>query len=175
MENLQYPVGRFKLEEEPGMAQINLSIGVIKKLPEKLTEAVKGLNDEQLNPRYREGGWTIRQVVHHLADSHMNALIRFKLALTESNPVIKPYFEDKWAELEDYRTVPIEVSLKLIEALHERWVTLMESMTLQDFNRTYFHPENNRQYLLAEVVALYDWHSRHHLAHITSLKERMKW
>lgn len=175
MEKLKYPVGEFSLEEKPGKAQLQLFIGVIKKLPEKLSDSVKELNDEQLDTRYREGGWTIRQVIHHIGDSHANAYIRFKLALTEDNPTIRPYFEDRWAELEDYRKVPVEVSLRFISVLHEKWTILLETMSEEDFKRTYFHPENNRKYTLAEVTAMYEWHSRHHLAHITSLKERMKW
>lgn len=142
-------------------------------LPERLRAAVKGLSDAQLDTPYREGGWTVRQVVHHVADSHANALIRFKLALTEDWPPIKPYDQKAWAELADSK-LPIDGSLAFIGALHERWVALLESMTEDDFRKGYVHPENGRQNL-ATVLALYEWHGRHHTAHITGLRARMSW
>jgi len=150
------------------------NIHTIRMLPERLTAAVAGLSDHQLDTPYREGGWTARQVVHHMADSHANAYVRFKLALTEDWPTIKPYDEAAWAELSDSRWLPIDVSLSFLTALHQRWVALIESLSEDDFRRGYEHPESGRQNL-ARVLALYDWHSRHHTAHITALRARMGW
>ncbi len=143
-------------------------------LPERLRAAVSGLTDHQLDTPYREGGWTVRQVVHHVADSHANSYIRFKLALTEDWPTIKTYDEAAWADLADSRRLPVEVSLNLIEALHGRWVRLLESLSEDDFRKGFEHPEMGRQNL-ASVLALYDWHSRHHTAHIVSLRARQGW
>jgi uncharacterized damage-inducible protein DinB len=142
-------------------------------LPERLREAVSGLNDRQIDTPYREGGWTVRQVVHHVADSHANCYIRFKLALTEDWPTIKPYDQAAWARLADSR-LPIDGSLVFLESLHARWVPLVESLTDADFERGYNHPENGRQ-TLATVLALYGWHSLHHTAHITGLRARQGW
>jgi uncharacterized damage-inducible protein DinB len=136
---------------------------------------VAGLSREQLETPYRPGGWTIKQVVHHVPDGHMNAYTRFKLALTENEPTIKPYEEDKWAELPDSQRVPIDVSLDLLDALHTRWVTLLGAMDAADFTRTLRHPEHNRIMTLGQLLALYAWHGRHHVAHITSLRKREGW
>jgi uncharacterized damage-inducible protein DinB len=146
---------------------------VLRELPELLTSAVNGLNDAQLNTPYRDGGWTMRQVVHHIADSHMNSYVRCKLALTEYDPTIKPYDESAWATLADNH-MPVEVSLALTRALHERWVALFESLSDKDFQKKFVHPERGPQDL-ETTVALYAWHSRHHTAHITSLRTRMGW
>jgi len=135
---------------------------------------VEGLSDDQLETPYREGGWTVRQLIHHVADSHANSYVRFKLALTEEWPTIKLYDEAAWALLADSKATPVDVSLSLITALHTRWVALLESLTDADFHRGYNHPESGRQNL-ATALALYDWHSRHHTAHITRLRERMNW
>jgi hypothetical protein len=135
---------------------------------------VSGLSDSQLDTPYREGGWTVRQVVHHVPDSHANSYVRFKLALTEHWPTIKPYDEAAWANLADSRLLPVDVSLSLITALHYRWVSLLESMSEEDCQKGYLHPEQGRQNL-AQVLALYDWHSRHHTAHITNLRQRQGW
>jgi uncharacterized damage-inducible protein DinB len=143
-------------------------------LPERLRAAVAGLDTAQLDTPYRQGGWTIRQVVHHVADSHANAYIRCKLALTEDWPTIKPYDEAAWANLADTRSLPVEISLSLIEALHVRWVALLESLSEEDFQKGYNHPALGRQNL-ATALALYEWHSRHHTAHITSLRTRQGW
>ncbi|MEO8794912.1 MAG: YfiT family bacillithiol transferase, partial [Daejeonella sp.] len=124
---------------------------------------------------YRPEGWTVRQVIHHLADSHMNAFIRFKLALTESNPTITPFDESLWADLPDGKKSPIDSSLKIIEGLHFRWTALLNSLSEDQFQRTYFHPDHGKKWTLENVLALYSWHSSHHLAHITSLKDRMNW
>ncbi|MEK6570441.1 MAG: YfiT family bacillithiol transferase, partial [Bacteroidota bacterium] len=142
--------------------------------PANLRGAVRGLSDRQLDTPYRPGGWTVRQVVHHVPDSHLNAYIRFKLALTENEPTIKPYEQQLWAELPDARTGPIEMSLALLEALHKRWVLLLQSLNPSDFNRTFRHPELGLM-TLDRTLALYAWHGRHHVAHITSLRERMGW
>jgi uncharacterized damage-inducible protein DinB len=148
-------------------------IQVLRELPERLTAAILGLDDAQLDTPYREGGWTVRQLVHHLPDSHANCYVRFKLALTEDWPTIKSYDEAAWANLADSR-LPVDVSLALITALHARWVSLLESMSEDDFRKGYNHPENGKQ-TLAVALALYDWHSRHHTAHITTLRARQGW
>jgi len=148
-------------------------IATLRLLPERLRAAVAGLNDAQLDTPYREGGWTVRQVVHHVADSHANGYTRFKLALTEDWPTIKPYDQAAWAELADSK-LPIDVSLALVTALHTRWVALLESLTGEDFQKGYMHPEDGRVNL-AKGLAIYEWHSRHHTAHITSLRTRQGW
>jgi uncharacterized damage-inducible protein DinB len=173
LEVLRYPIGRFTLATSnlPGVRATQIE--TLRLLPERLRAAVNGLSDSQLDTVYREGGWTVRQVVHHVADSHANAYIRFKLALTEDWPVIKPYREAGWAKLADSR-LPIEVSLALTAALHERWVALLESLVEDDFQRGYTHPEMGRV-SLATALAMYEWHSLHHTAHITSLRARQGW
>lgn len=143
-------------------------------MPENLRAAVEGLSAAQLDTPYRDGGWTVRQLVHHLADSHMNSYVRFRLALTEDWPTIKPYDEKLWAQLSDASTAPVETSLELLTALHERWVLLLRSLTAEQWQRGYVHPDNSRQ-TLAEAAALYAWHSRHHVAHITELRKRSGW
>lgn len=169
----RYPLGDFSPSHP--LAQLNRSeqIAVLRGLPIELRRAVAGLDAAQLDTPYREGGWTVRQLIHHVADSHMNAYLRFKLALTEKTPTIKPYDEAAWAGLPDSR-LPVETSLTLLEALHTRWVTLLEKMSEADFARSYQHPERGKQDL-ATVLGLYAWHSRHHTAHITSLRDRMGW
>jgi uncharacterized damage-inducible protein DinB len=174
LEDLRYPIGRFS-PPAASLAGIRAAhIHTVRLLPQRLRAAVAGLNDAQLDTPYREGGWTVRQVVHHLADSHANAYIRTKLALTEDWPTIKTYDEAAWANLPDSRLLPIDVSLTLIEALHGRWVALLEALTDEDFRKGYNHPENGRVNL-AKALAMYDWHSRHHTAHITSLRARQGW
>jgi uncharacterized damage-inducible protein DinB len=149
-------------------------IQTIRLLPERLRAAVAGLNDVQLDTPYREGGWTVRQVVHHIADSHAVSFIRMKLALTEDWPTVKPYDEAAWANLADSRSLPVETSLALIAALHARWAALLESLSDADFQKGFDHPERGRVNL-ARALAMYDWHSRHHTAHITSLRARQGW
>jgi len=171
--DLRYPIGRFKA---PAVSTASLraeQIETLRRLPERLREAVRGLDDEQLDTPYREGGWTVRQVVHHLADSHTNSFVRFKLALTEDWPTIKPYDEAAWARLAD-STLPIEGSLTFIDALHARWAALLASLSEADFGRGFNHPEMGRQ-TLAASLALYSWHAQHHTAHITGLRERQGW
>ena len=149
-------------------------IGNIAETPARMREAVAGLSDAQLDTAYREDGWSVRQVVHHVPDSHLNAYVRLKLALTEDDPLIKPYDEGRWAQLEDSRDTPIEVSLSLLESLHARWIVLLRSLDENDFGRTFRHPDHG-SVTLDWLVAMYAWHGRHHVAHITSLRERMNW
>jgi uncharacterized damage-inducible protein DinB len=172
-EDLRYPVGEFDKNIEITPEKRLEFIQTIKDLPEKLAEAVAGLSEEQLDTPYRPKGWTVRQTVHHVADSHINSLCRFKLAMTEENPTIRPYFEDRWAELADSR-LPVEVSLKIIEGIHRRWVVLLESLTDEDFQKPLIHPESGA-WTVDGFLALYAWHSRHHTAHITKLRERRGW
>jgi uncharacterized damage-inducible protein DinB len=172
--DLRYPIGRFIAPAASSAGVRAAHIQTLRVLPEKLGAAVTGLDDGQLDTPYREGGWTVRQLVHHVADSHAMSYTRFKLALTEEWPTIKPYDEAAWAELADARLLPIDVSLAWIAALHARWVALLESLSEQDFERGFNHPEMGRQNL-AKSLALYDWHSRHHAAHITSLRARQGW
>jgi uncharacterized damage-inducible protein DinB len=173
-DDLRYPVGRFTAPASSSAGVRAAHMQTLRLLPERLQAAVLGLDDSQLDTPYREGGWTVRQVVHHVADSHANSYMRFKLALTEDWPTIKPYDEAAWANLADSTRLPVEVSLKLTAALHERWVALLESMSEDDFQKGFNHPERGRQNL-ATALALYDWHSRHHTAHITSLRARQGW
>lgn len=174
MTDPRYPIGPFKIEGTPADDQVQRAIDDIARTPSKLRAAVEGLTPEQLDTPYRPGGWTVRQVVHHVPDSHLNSYCRFKLALTEDEPTIKPYHEDRWAELEDSRATPLEVSLALLESLHKRWVLLLKSLGPDDFKRTFRHPELG-VVSLAQNVCLYGWHGRHHVAHITSHRERMGW
>lgn len=171
---LRFPVGKFQPPATFSPEVRRAGIEVLRQLPSALVEATAGLSQKQLEVPYREEGWTLRQVVHHVADSHMNAYVRVRLALTEDWPTIKPYAEDLWANLTDARTLPVDVSLTLLDALHTRWVTLFESLTEAEWKRGYIHPALGRQ-ALEEVVSLYAWHSRHHTAHITSLRQRMGW
>jgi uncharacterized damage-inducible protein DinB len=173
VDELRYPIGKFKPALTTTAESRAGHIAVLRELPDRLSEAVDALDEGQLDTPYREGGWTVRQVVHHVADSHLNSYVRFKLALTEEQPTIKPYDEGLWAQLPDSRS-PVDISLTLTWALHERWVALLESMREKDFQKKYVHPERGVQDL-ATTLALYDWHSRHHTAHITSLRERMGW
>ncbi len=174
LDELKYPIGRFS-PPDSSMAGIRAAnIATLCLLPERLRSAVDGLSAAQIDTPYREGGWTVRQVVHHLADSHANSFVRFKLALTEDWPTIKAYDEAAWAKLTDSVALPVEVSLTLIEALHMRWVTLLESMTEEQFQRGYIHPSSGRQ-TLAHALAIYDWHSRHHTAHIVQLRQTQGW
>ncbi len=175
MENLQYPIGKFEPVRKVSAEQRIEWIKQIAETPTKLRSAINGLSAEQLDTPYRPSGWIVRQVVHHLPDSHMNSYIRFKLALTEENPIIKPYMENRWAELDDYRNTPIEVSLILLESLHERWITLLSHFQDTQFLRTFTNPESGDTLTLENALGLYAWHGRHHVAHITSLRERMGW
>ena len=172
-EDLRYPIGKFSRGIEITNELRTNFINEINELPDKLKAAVEDLNDRQLDTPYRPEGWTVRQTVHHVADSHLNSQIRFKLALTEEVPTIRPYFEDRWAELGDSR-LPIEPSIKIVEGLHQRWTTLLNSMSESDFRRKLIHPDSG-EWTLAQMLALYAWHGRHHTAHITKLRERENW
>lgn len=147
----------------------------IQQCPNLLEQAISNLDEHQLNIPYREGGWTSKQVIHHVADSHMNAYIRFKLGLTEDNPTIKPYDEGAWAQLSDTKNLPVNISLTLLHALHTRWVEILKNMSEADWQRTVFHPEHKRKMSLWNLLGTYAWHGKHHTAHITSLRERMGW
>ncbi len=175
LETLRYPVGKFSAPDTFSNSDLNKWLEIIAELPKKLRDAVHNLSDAQLDSPYREDGWTIRQVVHHLPDSHLNAYCRFKLALTEDNPTIRPYLEDRWAELPDSKSGRVDVSLDLLEAVHKCWLLVLYNMSEKDFQRTFYHPENKVTRTLAANLALYAWHSRHHIAHITELKKRKGW
>jgi hypothetical protein len=165
-EHLQYPIGQFSMPESITKEIISHWIDDIASFPERLRIAVSELSDEQLEHTYRPGGWTIRQVIHHCADSHMNSFIRFKLALTEDQPTIKPYYEDRWAELQDTKNMTVQSSLKILEGLHLRWTHLLRALTQTDYARTFYHPENKKTIRLDENIGIYAWHCNHHLAHI---------
>ncbi len=172
--DLRYPVGKWErphtLTDEQRLAFINQ----IAEAPAKMGAAIAGLSDQQLDTPYRPGGWTVRQTVHHVPDSHMNAFMRFKLALTEEIPTIKPYLEARWAELADAKA-PIGPSLDLLEALHKRWIALLGSLKPADWQREFMHPEHGKTMSLDQTLSLYAWHGRHHVAHITALRERNSW
>lgn len=174
MTDPRYPIGKFTPKSSITAEERQDLIRQIEEAPAKLREAVKGLDDRQLDTPYREGGWTVRQVVHHLPDSHLNSYIRFKWTMTEDHPTIKTYEEPLWAELAEAKSAPVEISLALLEALHKRWVLFLRSLSPSDFAKTFMHPENGTMNL-DRLVQLYAWHGRHHVAHITSLRERMKW
>jgi hypothetical protein len=174
MSDLQYPVGKFVYEGPLSEDQKQRCLDQITQTPANMRAAVKGLSEAQLDTPYRPGGWTVRQVVHHVPDSHFNSYMRFKLALTENEPTIKPYAEDRWAELADTKLTPIEVSLTLLESLHDRWMRLLRSLQPEDWKRTFRHPELGVMNL-DKTLALYAWHGRHHVAHITSLRARSGW
>lgn len=174
MKNLQYPIGKFQPPEKIADRDRQAFIQQIEDAPASLWSAVTGLSEQQLDTPYREGGWTLRQVVHHLADSHMNAFIRFKLAMTEDQPTVKPYQQERWAELPDAKTAPVVVSLNLVDSVHKRFVALLQSMSAADFARAMDHPEQG-VVSLDRYLSLYAWHGRHHVAHITALRDRMGW
>lgn len=175
MSDLKYPIGKFSFDAPISEADHPRLINEIAETPAALRKAVAGLSRDQFETRYRPGGWTVKQVVHHLADSHMNAYTRVKLALTEDEPTIKPYDEAKWAELPDSQKVAPEVSLTLLQAVHERWVSILRSMDVADFRRAFRHPEHNRTLTLQQLLGLYAWHGQHHVAHITTLRAREGW
>lgn len=174
MADLRYPIGKFHFGGQPTEQEKNDYVALIAQVPDDLRAAVKGLTQTQLDTPYRDGGWTVRQVIHHVPDSHLNAYIRFKLALTEDEPTIKPYAEDRWAQLADTQSTPPETSLTMLTCLHDRWVRLMRSLAKEEWKRTFRHPELGVMGL-EKTLALYAWHGRHHVAHITSLRERNGW
>jgi hypothetical protein len=172
--DLSYPIGKFDKMRPVDPAAIPALIADIEALPALMTSATAGLTAEQLDTPYRPGGWTVRQTVHHVADSHMNSAIRLRLALTETEPTIRPYEQQLWAELADARTSPVELSLQLLHSLHARWAILLKSMAPEDFSRAFRHPELGLVRLDTNL-ALYSWHGKHHTAHITGLRRRMNW
>ncbi len=174
MADLRYPIGKFTYNGPPTEEQKQQYLADIEQTPSNLRKAVQGLSDQQLDTPYRPEGWTVRQVVHHVPDSHLNAYIRFKLALTEDEPTIKSYAEDRWAQLADTQTTPVEVSLAMLNSLHARWVHLLRSLAPEQWKREFRHPELGA-IPLEKNLALYAWHGRHHVAHITSLRERNGW
>jgi hypothetical protein len=172
--DLSYPIGKFDFKQTVDPASIPALIAAIEALPAQLRESVRGLDEEQLDTPYRPGGWSVRQTVHHLADSHMHSYIRLRLALTENEPTIKPYNQPAWAELADARTAPVELSLDLLAGMHARWAMLLRGMAPADFQRGFRHPELGLVRLDLNL-ALYAWHGRHHTAHIANLRQRMGW
>ena len=172
--DLRYPIGKHQMvpfsqeEKEAKLADILF-------LPRMLEYAVLNLNDDQIQPPYREGGWTVNQVIHHVADSHMNAFIRFKLGLTEDNPTIKPYIQSAWGETADVTAVPVNLSITLLHSLHHRWYELLKTITDEQWERTIYHPEQERKITLWELLLIYAWHGKHHAAHVTNLREQMGW
>jgi uncharacterized damage-inducible protein DinB len=174
MEDLRFPIGKWRYDGSPSEQQKQALVEEIAQAPANLRAAIKGLSDTQLDTEYRPGGWTVRQVIHHMPDSHLNAYVRFKLALTEDDPTIKPYAEDRWAELADTKTTPVEVSLTLFDSLHHRWVRLMRSLSAEEWKRTFRHPDLGPM-TLEKTLTLYAWHGPHHVAHITQLRKRMSW
>lgn len=171
--DVRYPIGSFQYDGEMDMEVVNKWVKEIEELPRMLQDAVKDLDDEQLDTPYRLDGWTIRQVIHHLADSHMHAYIRLKLALTEESPVVKTYDETKWAELADYQ-FPVEGSLLLLKGLHKRWAELLRTLSQSEMEKTFIHPDLG-EVLTYQNIGMYAWHGKHHLAHITSLLEQKGW
>jgi len=170
--DLRYPIGKFRAPTSATEEQINSWIEEIARFPDRLKAETELLSREELDYRYRPEGWTIRQVVHHLADSHMNSLMRFKLALTEEKPVIRPYHENLWAELADSKESPLSSSMEMLHGLHQRWVFLLRNMKDDQFHLEFVHPEYNKTYKLYVITALYAWHGNHHLAHIRQAKKR---
>ncbi|MEY4628719.1 MAG: hypothetical protein RLZZ595_1045 [Bacteroidota bacterium] len=172
--DVKYPIGKHQMvpfsqeEKEARLADILF-------LPRMLEYAVLNLNDDQIQTPYREGGWTVNQVIHHVADSHMNAFIRFKLGLTEDNPTIKPYIQSAWGETADVTAVPVNLSITLLHSLHHRWYELLKTMTDEQWERTIYHPEQERKITLWELLLIYAWHGKHHAAHVTNLREQMGW
>lgn len=171
MTDLRYPIGKFEKPASITPAERASFIHDMEETPAKLRAAVAGLSDKQLDAPYRPGGWTVRQVAHHLPDSHMNAYVRHKLTVTEDKPTIKPYEEARWAELVDGKAAPVAVSVQLLEALHSRWVAFLRSLKPEQFSRTFMHPESGG-WTLDQSVAMYGWHGKHHIAHIMTLRER---
>lgn len=170
----RYPIGKY--EPKPySQQQKDKWLLDLQLLPSDLENAVQNLDEAQLHTPYREGGWTVHQLVHHVADSHMNAYIRFKLGLTENNPAIHPYDEKLWAELNDVKTLPINISITLLFALHERWVAALKDLNEEEWMRTVFHPEHKKEMTLWFLLGMYAWHGRHHVNHILSLREQEQW
>ena len=174
MADARYPIGKFSFDGTLTQEQKAKFLDDIEQTPARLEASVRGLSDKQLDTPYRERGWTVRQVVHHVPDSHLNSYMRFKLALTEDEPMIRPYMEDRWAELPEAKTAPIGLSLELLSSLHKRWMLMLRALQPADWKRTFRHPEIGLM-TLEKNLALYAWHGKHHVAHVTGLRERMGW
>lgn len=174
MEDLRYPIGKYQ-PQPYSEKQLQEWMTDITNLPQHLENSLLNLDEAQVNTPYRPEGWTVKQLIHHVADSHMNAYIRFKLGLTEDNPTIKPYDEAAWATLNDTRNLPFNISFTILHALHARWVEILKAIKDNEWNRTVYHPENKKEITLWHLFGMYAWHGRHHTAHVTALRERMKW
>lgn len=175
LEQKKFPIGQFQQPEKVCDIKLDEHLKIIKDFPGRLKNLIEDFSDDQLDTPYREGGWTVRQLVNHIADSHVNSFIRFKLALTEDNPTIKPYDEAKWAELQDSVNMPIRPAMRMIKGTHQRWTVLLKSLTNKQFERTFHHPEQNKDYDLRNYLAFYGWHCDHHFAHIEKLKKEKGW
>lgn len=175
LEHIKYPIGKFQDSPKITDQDIDRYIRTLKEFPARLKNLVGSWTHEQLDSQYREGGWTIRQLVNHLSDSHMNSFIRFKLALTEDSPTVKTWDQVQWAELQDSFNMDIKAALQILKGLHKRWVFELRSLTNREFESTFYHPEQNRTITLRESLAFYAWHCEHHLAHIESLKKENNW
>lgn len=175
LEKLKYPIGRFQFVSNYSNKEGDQFLKKIEELPAKLRTLVNGWDEEKLNTPYRPDGWTVKQLLHHIPDSHMNSYVRFKWTLTEEKPIIKAYYEARWAEIIDSSETPVSISLDLLENLHKRWMILMNNLTDDQWKRSFIHPESNREITLEELMPLYAWHSEHHFEHINQLKIRMGW
>ena len=175
LEQLRYPIGKYKTPESITEDDLKEWIGVLEELPSRLENAVSGLSEDKLETPYRPEGWTVRQLVHHISDSHHNSYIRFKWGLTEDNPVIKPYLEKEWSNLFDSKSAPIQMSLDHLKVVHAKLVYLLKGLTEEQLQRTFMHPEGNVKSTLAENIGRYAWHSKHHFAHLQNLIEREGW
>ncbi|ASW73658.1 hydrolase [Chryseobacterium piperi] len=175
LEQKKFPIGQFEKPNYICDIELDKYMKVIKIFPERLKDLIEDFTDDQLDTPYREGGWTVRQLINHIADSHINSFIRFKLALTEDNPTIKPYDEAKWAELQDSISMPVKPAMRMIKGTHQRWHVLLKTLTNKQFERTFHHPENNQDYDLRYYLAFYAWHCHHHFAHIENLKKEKGW
>ena len=173
-EDIRYPKGKFQ-PQTFSQKQKDEWLLDLKFLPSELELAIQNLDEHQLKTPYRKGGWTVHQLVHHIADSHMNAYMRFRLALTETNPTIKPYDQDAWVLLNDVKTLPVNISITLLHALHKRLVAMLTDLDDEDWNRTVYHPEQKKEITAWNLLGMYAWHGKHHVAHITNLRERMGW
>lgn len=174
-EKLKYPIGKSQIPSNISKQDIKKWIEIIEDHPKLLEKLIEGLNDEQLNTPYRPEGWTIRQVVHHLGDSHANSYVRFKWTLTENEPIIKAYFEDRWAELPDTRLAPISIGIDYLIALHSKWVYLLKSLSNEDLKKCFIHPETNKNVSLEKNIGIYAWHCQHHYEHINQLMIQKNW
>ncbi|WP_025141708.1 YfiT family bacillithiol transferase [Pedobacter jeongneungensis] len=172
LEQLKYPIGQFAMPDIFDQKQIDTWISEIEALPGQIKTATENLTNEELNQTYRPGGWTLRQVVHHIPDSHINAYIRFKQAVTEDIPVIRPYYEERWAETEEAKNGDIKLSVDLLTGLHQRWVVFLKTLKVGDYQRKYIHPAHNKELTLANMLGMYAWHGKHHLAHITNTRTK---